>query len=249
MKKQTLLLIGLLLISLSVKLSAQDKLIPSSKISLPDVPAKFPEGDFDAYILNHLKFPKIFNREGSMLFYLNIKIDSLGKASVQKIPLKTSPEINGAFIDVVNHAPQWLPAKLQDKPVSAFAGFGFIVSFDRESGMVKANLHQFVGGHHPVDSNVVYAAVQISPQFPGGEPAFQKFIKQDIPQLQDIHGTIFIQFVVERNGQLSHFFVVRSPTEKLSEEVKLRLSKCPAWTPGQQNGQTVRVQVTESIAF
>jgi len=104
------------------------------------------------------------------------------------------------------------------------------------------------------NTNEVFRAVEINPEYPGGEAAFGKFLQSHIrypavAKENGVQGKAFIQFVVERDGSLTDLQIVRSPGSGLGEEAVRVLKISPHWKPGIQNGKTVRVQYTVPVNF
>jgi len=100
----------------------------------------------------------------------------------------------------------------------------------------------------------VFTAVQFTPEFPGGEEALGKFLQANIrypkaDKKNNVQGKVYIQFVVERDGSLTDFMIIRAPTEAMGVEVQRVLSLSPNWKPGIQNDKPVRVQYTLPVNF
>ncbi|WP_448700052.1 TonB family protein [Mucilaginibacter sp. AW1-3] len=100
----------------------------------------------------------------------------------------------------------------------------------------------------------VYTAVEIQPEFPGGETGLGKFLQKNIhypatDKQNHVQGKVYIQFIVEPNGGLSSFKVLRSPSDAMSKESVRVMKLSPKWKPGKQNGKPVRVQFTLPINF
>jgi len=103
-------------------------------------------------------------------------------------------------------------------------------------------------------SDEVFKAVEINPEYPGGEGAFGKFLQKNInyPILakeNNIQGKVYLQFIVERDGSLTDIAIVREPGSGLGDEAKRVLKMSPHWKPGIQNGKPVRVQYTIPVNF
>jgi len=104
------------------------------------------------------------------------------------------------------------------------------------------------------DSDVPFTAVEINPEYPGGEAALGKFLQKNIkypPVAKEngIQGKAYIQFVVERDGSLTDVKSLRDPGAGLGEEAIRVLKLSPHWKPGIQNGKPVRVQFTIPVNF
>jgi len=104
------------------------------------------------------------------------------------------------------------------------------------------------------DPSEVFKAVEINPEYPGGEAAFGKFLQKNmryppIAKENGIQGKAYLQFIVERDGSLTDISVVREPGSGLGDEAMRVLKMSPHWKPGIQNGKPVRVQYTVPINF
>ena len=100
----------------------------------------------------------------------------------------------------------------------------------------------------------IFVVVEVLPEYTGGEEARLKFLKDNIvyPKVAretGMEGRVTIAFVVEPNGSLSNFEVLRGAAPALDEEA-LRVAKLmPKWKPGKQRGKEVRVRYTMPITF
>jgi len=101
----------------------------------------------------------------------------------------------------------------------------------------------------------VFVVVEDMPQFKGGGiNAFRNYVQKNIeyPTVaaeNGIEGTVFIKFVVDKDGGISDVTVMRGVDPALNEEAMRVIRGAPEWEPGQQRGQTVRVQFTIPIVF
>jgi TonB family protein len=111
-----------------------------------------------------------------------------------------------------------------------------------------------VGGEAPPADRQIFTAVEQQPSFGGNDNAFNMYLAKSIryPQYardHNITGRVIITFVVERDGRLTDFKILRSPDESLSEEALRVMKNSPVWRPGIQNGRPVRVQFSVPVAF
>ena len=102
--------------------------------------------------------------------------------------------------------------------------------------------------------NQVFTAVEIQPEYPGGEAALGKFLQKNIryPSIakeNNIQGKVYIQFVVERDGSLTDIKVLREPGSGTGDEALRVLKMSTHWKAGIQNGKPVRVQYTIPVNF
>ena len=92
------------------------------------------------------------------------------------------------------------------------------------------------------------------PQFPGGENEMFRFIRDHlryplIAQELGVTGTVIVNFVVDRDGDITNMVVARSIGSGCDEEAMHVLDIMPHWNPGKQGGQTVRVRYTLPFKF
>ncbi|OJJ17681.1 energy transducer TonB [marine bacterium AO1-C] len=87
-----------------------------------------------------------------------------------------------------------------------------------------------------------------------GIAAFYKYIGQNLnypsqARRMSIEGTVVLQFVVEKDGSLTDFKVLKSVGGGCDEEAVRVLKKSPKWSPGKQRGKAVRVRRSIPIRF
>ena len=104
------------------------------------------------------------------------------------------------------------------------------------------------------DSEKVYNSCQVMPQFPGGEKAMMEFIATNLKYPQqavkdDVQGMVLVDFVINTEGKATDPKIVRSLSPECDAEVIRVVSLMPAWTPGQQDGETVNVKYTLPVMF
>ena len=99
-------------------------------------------------------------------------------------------------------------------------------------------------------------SLDVKPEFPGGEVAFEKFLSTRLIYPEDakkknIQGTTYIEFIVEKDGSLSNFKVVdgKSVCPSIDQAVINVLLKSPRWKPGLKNGQPIRVRRIKKTKF
>ncbi|QJB40322.1 energy transducer TonB [Chitinophaga oryzae] len=101
----------------------------------------------------------------------------------------------------------------------------------------------------------ILSFVEIMPEFPGGEAALFKYLKKNLmyphmAQENGVGGTVFVQFVVSRDGSISDVKTVGAAKGAGLEEEAMRVvRKMPGWKPGKQNGKPVTVLYNLPIRF
>lgn len=100
----------------------------------------------------------------------------------------------------------------------------------------------------------IFIVVENQPEFPGGEKARRIYLAKNIeyPQLareSGIQGTVYLTFVVEKNGSVTDVRILRGIGGGCDEEALRVVKAMPKWKPGKQRGKPVRVQFQMPIRF
>ena len=112
----------------------------------------------------------------------------------------------------------------------------------------------FAGGILKDDSKIYTDAVEVAPEYPGGYNAMFDFISKNVKypesaKNQGLEGRVFVQFVVEKDGSLSSFQVLRGVSDDIDAEAIRVLKMMPKWKPGMNEGNPVRVQYVLPFKF
>lgn len=129
------------------------------------------------------------------------------------------------------------------------------------TGKTDSNLIDFKFNHifKPPDKDkpvktTRYRVVEEMPIFNGGTEAMYKWIQKNIsyPELErsmGIGGTVHLEFVVTRNGDITDVKILRGVTDNIDEEAVRVISSMPKWKPGKQGNKKVDVYFTIPIKF
>ena len=100
----------------------------------------------------------------------------------------------------------------------------------------------------------IFLVVEQSAEPRGGMSAFYKFISENIrypgqARRMNVEGKVFVEFVVDRDGTLNQFTVVKGIGAGCDEEAIRVVSLSPPWSPGKQRGKPVRQRMVLPIYF
>jgi protein TonB len=89
----------------------------------------------------------------------------------------------------------------------------------------------------------IFIPIQKESEYPGGISAWQRYLTRNlrIPQVaidNGISGTVVVQFVVDKDGNVSNVIALSGPEELRDEAVRV-IKKSGKWTPALQNGSHV----------
>jgi protein TonB len=97
--------------------------------------------------------------------------------------------------------------------------------------------------------------VEVMPTFKGGDlNKFRDWVGQrtNYPEAaidNKIRGTVFLTFIVEKDGSVSNVTVIKGVHPLLDEEAMRAIIESPKWSPGLQRGQPVRVRFQIPLSF
>ena len=108
----------------------------------------------------------------------------------------------------------------------------------------------------PVEEEIeeVFTIVENQPEFPGGMPAFYKFVGDNMKypaqaRRMGIEGRVFVQFVVDKDGSVTEVKAVKGIGAGCDEEAERVLRMSPKFQPGKQRGRSVKVRMVLPIIF
>jgi len=103
------------------------------------------------------------------------------------------------------------------------------------------------------DWDKTFTKVEIESEYPGGSAAWQRYLNKTLRYPQEaidneIQGTVVIQFIVDKEGNVSDVEAISGPEELRAEAVRV-IKKSGKWTPAVQNGRQVKSYKKQPIVF
>jgi len=104
------------------------------------------------------------------------------------------------------------------------------------------------------DFDKVFTKIEQMPEFMGGKEAWRRHLEQNLlypDEAQDngTQGVATIEFIVDTDGSLSNFKILKDPGFGLGKEALRVIKVGPNWKPGVQNGHIVVTRVQQNITF
>ena len=106
------------------------------------------------------------------------------------------------------------------------------------------------------DPNAIYSTAGLTenPEYPGGMEAFYKFVGENYktpktPEDVKLTGKVYLTFIIEADGNLSNFKVLRDIGYGTGEEAVRVLKSSPKWNPGTINDEPVRTLYSLPISI
>ena len=101
--------------------------------------------------------------------------------------------------------------------------------------------------------NEVFLIAEQMPQFNNGDiTEFQKYLLQNLKIPESLNGVslvgrVFIQFSINKNGTVEEVKIIRGLHPELDKAILKLVEESPKWTPGKQNGKTIKIQQTLAL--
>jgi protein TonB len=100
----------------------------------------------------------------------------------------------------------------------------------------------------------IYTAVQNTATYPGGLQEFMGYLSKNIrypnsARLANTQGRVFMSFVIEKDGSLSNFKILRGVSQDIDAEALRLMKESPKWIPAKQNDIIVRQRYVVPISF
>lgn len=106
------------------------------------------------------------------------------------------------------------------------------------------------------DYNKVFTVVQIPAEFPGGLPAWQKFLERNLNRDLPVENgappgkyTVYVTFIVDKTGAISDVKAENDPGYGTKDEAVKVIKRGPSWKPAVQNGRNVIYRHKQGITF
>ena len=124
---------------------------------------------------------------------------------------------------------------------------GIVAPVDNGKGVVEAPKKE------EEDWDKTFTKVEIESDYPGGQGAWVRYLNKTLVYPQDaqdneIQGTVVIQFIVDKEGNVSDVEAISGPNELRGEAVRV-IKKSGKWTPAVQNGRQVKSYKKQPITF
>jgi periplasmic protein TonB len=97
-----------------------------------------------------------------------------------------------------------------------------------------------------IDDNVIFTKVEVEAEYPGGKEDWNKYLNKTLrypeeAQNNEIQGTIIVQFIVDKEGNVSNAEAISGTKKGGLREESVRVIKLSGnWVPAVQNGRKVK---------
>lgn len=213
---------------------------------------RFEGGDlnkFRQWVQMRVQYPKELQQagvEGRVI--VSFEVDKDG--SVVNVQTRRTPDsrLSDRVVKLVKQSPKWEPGKQRGQAVRV----SYTIPIEFKITKTEAE-PQAAEAHE--EENTPFLIVEQMPTFEGGDiNAFRQWTEAQLKPQHDadgnpLTGMVICSFVIEADGSLSEIIPLRSPDQRLTDEVVRIIKLSPRWEAGRQRGQAVRVKFTVPVQF
>jgi TonB family protein len=121
-------------------------------------------------------------------------------------------------------------------------------------GKQKAQDNFILDNTSSQDNGPVYMLCEKMPEFPGGEEAFNGYMRNNINYPEAAvtdkkEGRVVVKFIINPNGEPVDVEIIRKQTPEMNDECIRAIKRMPKWKPGMLNGKQVSVSYNITVRF
>jgi periplasmic protein TonB len=96
--------------------------------------------------------------------------------------------------------------------------------------------------------------IEWSPEFKGGQKALKLFLSKNLKYPKTnacVNGKVYVQFIVEKDGRITHPIILKSLEQKFDEEALRVIRLMPKWNPARdyKGEKPIATRFTMPIKF
>ena len=219
-----------------------------------------PEGGMDAwnsFLAQNLKMPPQARELGvDDVVYAHFIIDKAGKITSPSILRALGMGLDDEVLRLLTlpKIPKWTPAEKDGQPVSTVMTVP--VKFQTDHLAAAQPFFPVKSAPAPVvhNGNEIFDVVERMPEPPGGMNGWNDYLIDNLTYPQaakeaNIEGTVYVAFIVDKEGNLANPEIVRGIGGSADEEAIRLINSSPKWTPGFQRETPVTVRMRVPIRF
>ncbi|MBE9511292.1 MAG: energy transducer TonB, partial [Bacteroidetes bacterium] len=248
----------------------QDSTIPEEVFfiveEMPNFQGKGLDG-FRDWVMKYLYYPEIAAEKGiEGIVYIQFVVGKKGNVVSAVILRSANPLLDAEALRVVKSSPQWIPGKQKGKEVNV--AFTIPVKFSLQEPVktepeekvipVEKKKQDEPVAKEEIPEGEIFFIVEDMPKFSYDSiesfDAFRKYVMYNLIYPEEAakkgtEGKVFVQFVVDKNGDVKNVEIVKGAGPLLDAEAIRVIKSSPRWIPGKQKGKEVNVAFTFPIMF
>lgn len=196
------------------------------------------------FIGEHINYPAQAKEEGiEGRVIVSFIVEKDGRISTVETMRGIGGGCDEEAIRVIEEMPNWNPGKQRGKNVRVQYRMPIKFALSGENTALADD-----------SKDPLFQVVEQMPEYIGGKEAMYSYLQSNIKYPEaakkaETEGTVYLSFVVEKDGKITSVEVLRGVGDGCDEEAVRVVKNMPEWNPGKQRGQVVRVAYTLPIKF
>jgi TonB family protein len=138
--------------------------------------------------------------------------------------------------------------------ISSISGSQKTEVSDTNRGKQKAQDNFILDNTSSQDNGPVYMLCENMPEFPGGEKAFNEYMRNNINYPKAAvtdkkEGRVVVKFIINPNGEPVDVEIIRKQTPEMNDECIRVVKGMPKWKPGILDEKPVSVSYNVTVRF
>ncbi|WP_245189326.1 TonB family protein [Lunatimonas salinarum] len=218
--------------------------------------------ELDEFIRSHVSVPEHVEELGlSGVVELEFLVKEDGEILYPVIRRSFGAGIDDQVLQALTRsdAPKWQAGQMEGKSVSVIMNFPIGFNYAKPNHQAasffpKPNTPMRLPVHNEIADGEVYEVVESMPVPAGGMEGWNNYVSENLKyperaMLGNVQGTVYVVFVVDREGNVTNPEILRGIGAGCDEEALRLVQNSPRWTPGIQSGQLANVQIRIPIRF
>jgi TonB family protein len=193
---------------------------------------------FQDWAMDHMNYPEEAKEQGiEGTVYVEFIVNKKGDVTKTRIMRGVNPLLDTEALRVVKSSPKWKPGKQRGAAVNV--AFVFPMKFSLQEPEKTEPEEKII----PVENDSLESF-----------DAFRKYVMDHLIYPSEagekgIEGKVFVQFVVDKNGDVRNVKIKKGAGPLLDAEAIRVIKSSPQWIPGKQRGKEVNVAFVFPIMF
>lgn len=211
------------------------------------------------YLLGNMHYP-VGMIKGKVIDTVNVFFIVEPKGNITHVSVRKDSNRLNAYdyeaMRLVKKIPVNKPAYVGQRPVRLALFIPVVFDYRLIDSTSATRIDTFINHHNfsYYEPERIYKEVENMPSFPGGAMDLMRYLAQNIQYPKEAkrkheQGKVFINFIVEADGSISHIRIVKGASPALNAEALKVIRAMPRWIPGTHNGKPVRVSFNLPVKF
>jgi bla regulator protein blaR1 len=205
-------------------------------------------------------------KSGSYTVMIQFIVDRAGNISDVRPLTKFGYGMEDQVMSLIKKSPKWIPGIQNGRNVKAYKTqpVTFVIDGGKTNNSKsitnkpgeKTILNEVVVKSFENDENIVFEKVEVEASFPGGAPAWRKFLTENLNPIVPVDSganegtyTVVLQFIADKEGNVSNITALTKHGFGMEQECIRLMKLSPKWNPALQNGKPVIAYRKQPITF